>query len=341
MHIEAEKLKARLQQATSKSISVSELAELVHICRSIAQAHFESHRQSILRVSLQHGLTLTDLAYDCIAEMFARSADGSFSQIMNFVNSLRNPLCELPAIEVFIAFRSFVIRVADAQIARLYAQADPVGSRIHRNIRENLKKSDALKLDRDFRGMVVRPSCEDSLDQKQPFPFDRLERTLLERIDHEPAIPHVLQCLRDILCSQTEFRRSIPLFDLVHILKKSIGDSYEWTIDEHEHTDNEGLSHEEIDRIRSAVEVALKEKILLTYLARGKIDRRQAEAMAGAFHDLLWDWCFGDDLKSLYDYLRLYSPMNENEYENTLRTKMEYLLKLARDEFAARLVKEL
>jgi hypothetical protein len=289
-------------------------------------------------LALHQGLTATDLAYDCIAEAFARDQDGSFTQMENFVRSLREPIEDLPDHEIFLAFKSFLTTIVDAQLARLYAQADPVGARIHRNVREQLKNSNTLKLERDFRGLVIRPLHEDSIDHLGPLPIETLERGLYGSV--EKTIPEVLECLSKLLCSQSEYRRSIPLLDIVGVLKRSIGSEYEQSVDESE-PGLDGLARTEIEAIRSQVEVALKEKILLTYFARGKIDRRQAEAMASAFHDLLWDWCFGDDPKSLYDYLRLYLPMSEIEYENTLRTKMEYLLKLARDEFAARLMKEL
>jgi hypothetical protein len=339
MKIDAEKLKAGLQQLVSRSASAAQLAEVVQLSRVIIQAHLESHRQSVLRLSLQHGLTITDLAYDCIGEAFARGADGSFPQIQNFTASLHIPLLDAPAIDVFLAFKGFLVRVAEAQLARLYAQADPVGARIYRNIREHLKRSDAMKLERDFRGLVVRPINEDSLDHLDPFPLDRIERTLSGIVSQ--TIPELLQCLSKLLISQSEYRRSVPLFEIVGVLKRSVGSEYEYSIADNPAPGMEGMSKTEIETIRAQVETSLKERILLTYFARGKIDRKQAEAMASAFHDLLWDWCFGDDPKSLYGYLRIHLTLSETEYENTLRTKMEYLLRLARDEFAARLVKEL
>ena len=86
----------------------------------------------------------------------------------------------------------------------------------------------------------------------------------------------------------------------------------------------------------------MKEKILLTYFARGKVDRKHAEAMAGAFHDLLGDWCSsGSDAQSLFQYLGQHVEVDEDEYEEIFRSKMEYLLKLAREEFTARLMREL
>ena len=341
MKRETEKLQRLLQLVVENPNSVGNVTDLVHVARSIAQAHFETHRYSIVRVSLQHGLTVADLAYDCVAEIFSRSTDGTFFRLVGFLGSLRAALVEIPATEVFIAFNAFVARVADAQLARLYAQADPTGARIHRNLRESLKQSDVLKLDKDRRGLVVRTACVDSLDESPPFPLDRLEQALYQSIDHRQTAPQVLGGLCDILCNQSEYRRSISLFDLVLVVKRIVGNTYEVAETDVDFPAADGLSEEDINRFRLEVEVALKEKILLTYLARGKVDRRQAEGMANALHDMLGDWCAGDSSRSLHQYICFYLPMNETEYELTLRTKMEYLMRLARDEFSARLVKEL
>jgi len=44
---------------------------------------------------------------------------------------------------------------------------------------------------------------------------------------------------------------------------------------------------------------------------------------------------------SLYEYLARYLPIDEQSYKDGLRVKMEYLMKIAREEFANRLMREL
>ena len=64
--------------------------------------------------------------------------------------------------------------------------------------------------------------------------------------------------------------------------------------------------------------------------------------MFDALSEMMRDWYSGDGSESsLYDCLRRRITMDEETYEQTLRTKMEYLLKIARQEFAARLMKEI
>jgi len=64
--------------------------------------------------------------------------------------------------------------------------------------------------------------------------------------------------------------------------------------------------------------------------------------MSKAFHDILTDWSEVGALGlSLYEYLQRYLPIDEEVYEVQFKAKMEYLLKVAREEVAARLMKEL
>ena len=342
IRIDVENLRSLLLALLDGSISARRLGEVVQLSRAIVQSHLEHLRPSITLLSLRHGLTTTDLAYDCIGEAFARDNENNFTQVRNFVDSLWDSMDALPDHEIFFAFKSFITRIADVQLARLYAQADPSGAKIHRNLRECLKNSSLFALVKDFRGIVVQPAKEERLDHLEPFPVEELEREFLARSGRSHTTPELLKALYDVLTEQSSYRRSVPLFEIMQILKRVYRDEYEpATIDDSWHS-LEGLRSFEIEELRREVETALKEKILLTYFARGKLDRKQAEAVAAAFHDILWDWCFSEDPPaSLCDYLQRHMPIDESTYEETLRTKMEYLLKVARDEFAARLMKEM
>lgn len=150
----------------------------------------------------------------------------------------------------------------------------------------------------------------------------------------------MLKILHDVLVEQSEYRRSITIMDAVQVFRPFMQE--QTTRDDEETIEPDRLLESEIESIRQKVELALKEKIILTYLARGKVNRLQAEAMANALHDLTGDWCSGNgDETPLHAYLRRYLPLTSDEYERDFRAKMEYLLRIAREEFAARLMREI
>ena len=63
-----------------------------------------------------------------------------------FVKALHQPLDQTPDDELVAAFRFALSRLADLQLGRLYAQADPEGARTHWNIRECIKKNATFRL---------------------------------------------------------------------------------------------------------------------------------------------------------------------------------------------------
>jgi len=334
-------LKSHLLSLLKGSISETDLSRFVQLSRSIVQSYLGYIRSSITNLCLQQGLTLTDLAYDCIAEAFARDEERRFPLLENFRNSLNTDLETIPENELFLAYKSFLTRIADAQLARLYALADPMGAKVHRNIRDSVKQSPHFCLNKDFRGYVLSPKGVDPLDYLEAFPFEVLEREFLGCAKPHHSTPEMLGIIHNILGAQTSYRRSLPLTDVVQLFKKV----YQFNYAQLEHVDHEfsidGLSEFEIDRMRSQVELALKEKILLTYLARGKVDRKQAESMFCAMQDMLTDWCEMKDAETpLFHYIHQHLDITDDEYEKNYRAKMEYLLKIAREEFAARLMRD-
>ena len=297
---------------------------------------------SITHLCLQQGLTMTDLSYDCIAEAFARDTDNTFSNIQNFIRSLRNNLSTISDRDLFLAYKSFLITVAEAQFARLYAQTDPAGSRVHRNIRDCLRDSRTFGLRRDFRRLVLFPLQLDPLDHLGPYPPDELAGRFMQEVRSGHSVPEMLQTLHLILSGQSEYRRTVSLIDVASMFKGSYQSDFlpETSVDHP--WSSEGLSEFELRRLRREVENALKEKILLAYLVRGKVTDQQAQAMFNALRDLLEDWASGDSSPdSLYSNFNNHLSIAPETYEQEFRSKMEYLLKMARQEFASRLMREL
>lgn len=337
-----EHLKSLLEQARSGTISANELVGLVQLSRAIIERYLIHLRPSLAQLCVNQGLTFSDLAYDCIAEAFARGSGMTFPQLNNFFTRLSKNLNDSPEEEVFLAYRMFLTRVADSQLARLYAQSDPDGAKIYRNIREQVKHNSTLAIHRDFRGNVLIPLDAEPLDHLQEFPPDELERRIVSQSDHALTTPQFLKILHDILVQQSFYRRSIPVVDVVQIFKQAYRHDVSTLAELGDPLSAEGLTDYDIERMCGEVEIVLKEKIVLAYYARGKITKRQAEAMIDAFRDILEDWIRSAEQQvNLYQHLHRYLSIDQRAYESHFRAKMEYLLKIARKEFAARLLREI
>jgi hypothetical protein len=342
MALRVDMLRAYLRQTLDGSTSHAELTGFVQLARTLVSAYLTTIRTSAAILCENHGISITDLAYDCVAELFGRDNKGSFVLLEGFVGALHRSLEETPDHELIAAFRALLSRFADMELGRLYAEADPAGARIYRNIRECIKRGGPLQLSRDFRGWVITPATGPDLNHLPSCNVDRLKSEFHARLEGVRQTPQLLGILHRVLVSLTEFRRSIPLADVVHLFKGLYQGEQRLEFEEQEAQSLEGLRPFEIDQLRTQVEQVLKEKILVSYVAHGKVDRKQGEAMYLAFCDLLGDWCSGDGADfSMFEYLKRYLPIDERSYKDGLRVKMEYLMKIAREEFASRLMGDL
>jgi hypothetical protein len=186
---------------------------------------------------------------------------------------------------------------------------------------------------------VIYPLNCDPLDHLPPAPFDQLEHKFLSAARTDMQVPHLLKIFCGILISQSQSRRSVPLTDVVRMIKSVYVNRHVQSTDVGEmDLSFANVTTEDIAIMRERVEFIVKEKILVTYLTRAKIDRRQAQALAEAMRDILIVWSEGEKPDcSLLAYLQKYLPMDSKEYESNFRSKMEYLLKIARQEFANQL----
>ncbi len=342
MPFQAEDIRHHLQNILTGSASEAEITAVVQIFRSIVEPYLGYLRRSLVHVCTQQGMTISDVTYDCIAEALARDERDGFTQIENFVNSLNGPLDTLPSDEIIMALRSFLTRVADAQLARLYALTDPAGAKIHRNIRNCVSSSSVFSLTKESRGLVLRPLSVDSCDDLQEFPIEELERCFGFKGSPSCTIPQLLKKLYDVLAGQDVYRRSVALVDVVQLFKKGYAFDLEAQESEQEIFSSGNLTNFEVAEICEHVEKSLKEKIFLTYLVKGKLTKSQAEAIVHAFHDMLADWCTVEAPDpSLHEYISPYLVIDERSFESELRPKMSYLLKFVRSELSVRLIRDL
>lgn len=338
----SEKLRLALRQIDAGSITEHQLSDLILLSRSIIQGHLTARRSKITSICLQQGLTITDLAYDCIADAFSRDADNTFYKLHRFIASIGDPLETISDLGLFLAYKSFLQRFAEAQLARLYSQLDPSGAHVHRNIREALKESRLFSLQKDYRGLTLLPREIDELEHLGPFPQEELARSFLPSIRSSDSIPRMLEALYGVVSAQCAYRRSILLLELVWLVKGLLLVDFKPELSVDHPWSMEGFSDKELQQLRADVENALKEKILLTYLVKGKITETQARGMYNALKDILEEWFAGSEpLHSLYTNLSRHLAIDPGIYEQELRVKMEYLFKIARQEVASRLVTDL
>ena len=323
-------LKTLIKNLSSGSISHSELSRAIHICRSIVESHLEHHRGSLVQICALNGLSVFDLSVDCIGDIFARDDLGAFHHFQKFVESLNQPLDETSSKDLFLAFISFVLRFAKTQLARVYSQSDPAGARILRNVKDSLENSSCLAIGEDFRGYIVKPKTVDALDHRPSYPLTQIEAELFAAKAGASSTPELLDKLASILVGQEEYRRSLPLIDVVQVIK---------SLFERLAPSDPPMDFGELDRTtEDLVEIknnaldAVNEKIISTYLLKGKVNKSEAQILSQTMSSIIAGWFeHGTSDRSYYQHLAALATMSEQEYESSWRKKIEYLARIARE----------
>ena len=136
---------------SGNSINHSQLTELVRISRLIIQSYLINYRSKVFHLIARNGITITDLSYDCIADAFARNEENKFHIIKKFISSLNQNIKEIEVVNAFLAYKSFLIKVTDAQLSKLYSQSDPIGSKILRNVKDVVRCLDKFAIVKKFK----------------------------------------------------------------------------------------------------------------------------------------------------------------------------------------------
>ncbi|MBS4029794.1 MAG: hypothetical protein KGZ58_14315 [Ignavibacteriales bacterium] len=335
-----ENLKTNLIALQQGTLSYSEQNALVHFTIALIQAHLHSHRTSYSHLYEKAGITEEELACDCIADAFARNAQNEFIRIQQCLSKLSASLENTSIKEIFLLYKSFILRFADVHLARLFAMFDSAGANIKRNITETIKRTNHFTSSREFSGTVLTPSNTDPLLHLSRFPFEELERQFLLTLDGKRTTESLLLKLHSILVEQDVHSRVLPLNIVVYLFKRGFPSEIETRSEENDEDDEfqfpstNGYATEfELEDAIHKVFNTLKEKIFTMYLLSGKLTKKEAEGLFCALRDWVEDGRSSQEQLSLKEYFTDYISMNDYNYYERIGKKMDYLQKLLRQEF--------
>lgn len=331
-------IKRLLLKSQSDYLTQGEIKELVSISRIIISSYLRHTKPRIIKLCENEGITLEDLSIDCIAELFEVDENKNFIRLNNLSNNTRLPLDKLPEVEVYLAFKGLLSRMADTQIARQYAIVDPNGYKIQRNIKEYIKSTKLLYLQKTIYGALITVNNDDNKDDVLPYyNNDDLEKDFHSYAKNKADIPSLMLALLKLLNDQNCYRKELLLTDCVSLFKKyfEISDVSLKTLGTEEPVSKlYEINELEINEIKQKVIHLIHEKIVLNYYAKSKLTKAHAEALHLTLCDIIEDWVVkGENGCSYFAYFKIYAEISEEVYCRILKAKVEYLVKIARNEF--------
>lgn len=276
------------------------------------------------------GLTLDDLALDCIADLFQREEDGRFTQIVTYFQSRdweRLDECDLNT-----ALRRLIFSQVNEGLFRRYREADSGLAKIIRNIKIAAKADRSITLERHGREqwLVVR-SAESSRASLPTISGDMVEACLASTLEYNDSIPQAVEAVRSLLEREDEFAGGYPVTGLAQAVRAAYSYIHTPLVDNSD--DEKPFMSSEIARIirESAREIEQSKRD--TYVASGKVTESLYSNYFRAVIDALRsEFVSGSEpVDSYFTALAGYIPnLTSDEYASDHRNVLEYLVKLTR-----------
>ena len=204
-------LKRDLMALLEGLASPSQLKAIIRICHANAEGTLlrKGHLSHLLRV---HGLSLTDLAFDCICDLFARDDDGRYKALESYFSAYEVEV--FTDEEVYFHLQRLSFTKVRNGLFRLYSEMDPPLARILHNIKVAARTLGFFtETDRLGESCLVPSLCETS-EHLPPVEVADLTAWLSAEASGNEFIPELLGKLSMSLRKQTSYSRIVPVVSI-------------------------------------------------------------------------------------------------------------------------------
>lgn len=314
----------------------SHIKDLIRITRAYSHSFLKNHKPEAIRFAANNGLDLEDLVEDTIADLFAKDSDNNFLILNKFLNSLNDTVKEINPKKLFLAYYSLTVKFVSLQLAKIYTDHDPNGAAIYKNINVTIKKVNIFEVYKTKGDSVLLLREWESSSHKKYIDYEEFLKGFLTKAQGRKNTRELILIIHDLLDNQSHYRKEIKIIDVVKLFKAYF--RYEERIIEDNDTslsnsDFNLLEQTEIEQLINKVTDNIKRKIFTDYYAKGKLCRSEALGLADTINDILNDWIdIGTNGQSNFDYLNRFISVNADEYNLRFKAKLEYLIKLSKEQ---------
>jgi hypothetical protein len=328
-------LKENVLAILAGSHTYDQLNRFIAVSHTLANS-FLASKTTAGTLSSTYGMSTSDLAYDCIADLFQKDADGNYIQLLSYFKGLS--LTAARDEEILAYLRRLVFSKVNQGIYRLYSEADPSLAKIIRNVKiaVNILKN-YNEVERFGEACIVPCAC-DTLENYPIIDRDVLEQRFAALTTGRELVPELMAKLSLYLREQNEHCRVVPIIT-VAILFRSTYNCRQDLPNQVVMEDVELIASDTSATIKNACE-DVKNKNLIKYVEDGKVSKEMFEKYFIVLEEELCEKFIGKDGHdfSLYESLKKLSPgLTKEDYKKNHRNKIEYLLKQVNKETVRRL----
>jgi len=288
------------------------------------------------------GLSADDLAMDCVAALFERDQCGRFTQLCVYYSRIGWE--HLGEDELLSFTRRLVFSKVNQEFSRLCKENDPALEKLMRSIRNAARKTGAFSIRRRKEGVwLVTPGGSAAQTGKRVMPPEFLETRLTPHLHEDISVREVVRAASLILRGQREYLRGYPLTGLALVIRSAftrIGGMPD-TVPEEESL---VLRSGELKGILASSVAAVRFHLHEKYVESRKMSRQTYNAHFHAVMDILAAEYLGEDGggRTFFGHLSRELPgLTRQSYRYTYRSRLEYFVKRARDQFLRSMRKEI
>ena len=303
-------------------------------CHRFALAYLRCKRRGhYLRERI--GLSLEDLAVDCIADLFERDEGGRFVQLCDYFASAGWP--DLSEEAATIALRRLVFSKVSDGLFRRHREADPQVAKIIRNLKLASKNLSDVTLSRRGKALwLVVHELDASpsdvvLRNGDVIPPELVEAQILAHLHESTTIEHVLTSFVDLIRAWPSYRNGYPISTFARVVDDAFRRFGEVSSESSEK--EELLSPSEIAQAVETVTRSVQSEMYSSYVGRKKVVPSRYQAYCLTAGDILRSQFVSGaaDRPSYYEALKYHLPeLTAASYRDDHRHVLEYLAKVSR-----------
>jgi len=324
-----------VEHALASTGSRESLNRLFGICHTMATAYVKLKAANGAVHLEEVGMSASDFALDAIAELFRRDQ----YHLAQF-RALRDRAGESPS-GVHNELRRVVFGAVNQAAIRLLRQLSPDVARLIRNVKLGLKDHETACLTHSQIWVMIGVRDADPLEDHPIFPDELLAIEFWNEVHVGSTMSRLLSRLCDILRGQSLYRRQYPVTAFAQLIQPNFAGEGVPS----EQTAEPAFPRED-DLIALARRVVENKplELLNSYSQHGKIGPAEVSAYRDTIVDILIASYVGTngDSTSFFKILSRHVPgLEKREYLNKHRSRLEYAVRLAKDQMNKGILSEL
>jgi hypothetical protein len=295
-------------------------------------------------VENRFGIDINDLAFDVIADLFARDNNGKFVEINKYFKQFGD-LSVISDDELFVGLRRLVFSATNVRFFKIYGELDTALSKIIRNLKITLKNHSSVKAIVHNEENFLAPRHTENLCLALPsIPEEILSPEFYDRVSSKSSLRDMLTAIGDVLKEQNNYKKIASLIEVAVLIKEAYASDAIRIMGNEEVSAEEIIFNDQIKSIAQEVVSNLKTQYSSRYIEKEKLSKTEIAAIFKATEEILSNqFCLGDDDPATY-YNTLHKQMKNLDkeiYAGKYRVILEYLAKMAKNQMSDILKEEL